>query len=348
MKSKIQFLKRFFEPAFLDKGASLKIFINGTSGSLLQTVIPLLFISKIIHLIELEDRQNATSYALLTLFIFSALVIIRSFYMYYWFWAMNIPFEKALYIRYIPEIVRIEPSIFDQNGTGYHLSKFNSGIKSLQNISREILENFPKLLFGMIITLYILFGYGKMVGFLAILYAVLFTVVVAYVYKKELKLIFPTLEIWNRVSGNIGRLMMSKQEILYSNKSSSEVKELEIETDKAFHIEKNAYKYSLKAFYAISNATMFIFLATLCISLIFKINLSTAEVATLALVTSYFYNLTGEIFKLTGVIFDNYKYALSFWEMVDEPKMKNYDEGKEFVHKGGEIELRNISFSYEK
>jgi ABC-type bacteriocin/lantibiotic exporter with double-glycine peptidase domain len=55
------------------------------------------------------------------------------------------------------------------------------------------------------------------------------------------------------------------------------------------------------------------------------------------------------IFKFVGSAMDALPDMVKFWNLIDKvPEIKNYEEGERFEHKGGEIELKNISFSYEK
>lgn len=351
MKSKIQnsikFLKRFFEPAFLDKASAVKIFVNGMAGSVAQVVVPLLFVPKILTSLEQGHVYEAKMLALLAFFVFTIVIFLRSFVMYYWYWALNIAFEKQMYIKYLPLILNIDSRVFEKNGTGYHLSKFVTGLRSISNTSREVLDILPKIILGLSMTFYILFSANLETGLTSVLYFILFVIIVVKVYRNELKIIFPSVEIWNRISGAVSRVIMSKTEINYSSKGQYETQQIVEKVDQVFNIEKTTFKYSMKRFYIISGSTMFVFLVYLLYSLFVSKNYSVSKVATYSVLTASFYTITSEVFKIISTLFDNYKNILAFWEMVDEPKMVGYEEGKNFEHKGGEIELKNISFSYE-
>lgn len=344
----ISFLKRFFEPVFLDQASAVKIFTNGIAGSVTQIVVPLLFVPKILTSLEQGNVNEAKMLALLAFFIFTIVIFLRSFVMYYWYWALNIAFEKQMYIKYLPLILSIDSRIFEKNGTGYHLSKFVTGLRSISNTSKEVLDILPKIILGLLMTFYILFSRNLEIGVTSIIYFALFVIVVSSVYKKELELIFPSVEIWNRISGAVSRVIMSKTEINYSSKGGYETQQIVDKVDQVFDIEKSTFKYSMKRFYAISGSTMFLFLVYLLYELFIDTTHSISEIGTYAVLTSSFYTITNEVFKIVSALFENYKNILAFWEMVDEPKMAGYEEGEKFEHKGGEIDLKNIHFSYEK
>jgi ABC-type multidrug transport system fused ATPase/permease subunit len=245
MKNKIKFLKRFFEPAFLDKITALKIFLHGLNDVFLDRIIVLMFVPKITDYIASGNMTLAFKYSATALLLFLVLFFIRSRYMYYWFFAMSVLFEKSLYKKYIPIILKIEPKFFELNGTGYHLSKFNSGIKAIVSNTKEFLFNVPGIIVIFCISFYLLFSISLQLGFLFILIMLSFVIIASKVFMGEVARVEPSVEISNMVQGNVSRLIMSKNEIIFSGKIQDEVEKVLDQEDKIFKIEKKAYRYSM-------------------------------------------------------------------------------------------------------
>ena len=352
MKNKIHisinFLKRFFEPMFLDKISALKIVVQGFTASLMVTVIPVLFVPKITNLLYQQNLIAAKQYSMWGLILFLLVFFFRNFFTYYWYWAMNIPFTAALHKKYLRRILLIQPSVFEKNGIGYHLAKYNSGVSSLANNTRGFLDNSIQIIVSLSVALYAITSIEYWFGLLAVLVIFLVVLIIVYLYKKETAMIYPTIEIWNPVSGHVATAIVSKQEVLQSDKISSEVDRILEKINNIYGIEKSTYKYSIRRFSYIWYLPNFIILLLFFIYAGGSNTFDPKDIALMIVLTSTFSTINREVFSLFSGMFENYKNILAFWEMVDEPKIVGYEEGEKFEHRGGEIELRNISFSYEK
>jgi ABC-type multidrug transport system fused ATPase/permease subunit len=346
MKNKIKFLKRFFEPAFLDKITALKIFLHGLNDVFLDRIIVLMFVPKITDYIASGNMTLAFKYSATALLLFLVLFFIRSRYMYYWFFAMSVLFEKSLYKKYIPIILKIEPKFFELNGTGYHLSKFNSGIKAIVSNTKEFLFNVPGIIVIFCISFYLLFSISLQLGFLFILIMLSFVIIASKVFMGEVARVEPSVEISNMVQGNVSRLIMSKNEIIFSGKIQDEVEKVLDQEDKIFKIEKKAYRYSMAKLGAIWYFPISMLLVILFFQTYGLVNLSVGEITLLILLSNTVVDSMTSLFRIMGEIFENYNYMNNFIKMVDEPEIKNYENGKKFEHKNGEIILENINFSY--
>jgi ABC-type multidrug transport system fused ATPase/permease subunit len=346
MKSKIKFLKRFFEPSLLDKKSALRVFAHGIIESFIILTLPLLFIPKISGFLFAGDMQSAMKYSVVALSIFIILFTIKMKYMYYWFWAMNVPLSRVMYSKYISQLVRIDSTVFEKGGTGYYLSKFNAGVNSLASTNRELLENMPQVVMNVTVSVILAFGIGLYYGLGILIILIIFAIVIIYFYREEVRLIYPSVELVNQTSNDISRIIMSRQEILYSDKASLETRLVDNLQNKIFEIEKNAYKYSIRR---MSPMWVFPFTVTIIIFTLQSfgfIKLNISQLTLVILISNVLGYIVADIFRVIGATFDNYKNIKSFWEMMDEEKIKGYDEGEQFVHRGGEIELSSVYFNY--
>ena len=346
LKEKYEFFKKLFEPALLDKSASIKIVVHGLVQSFLIFAIPLIFIPKITELLQKGLNKEALVYATLAVFLFVVFYTIRHIYMYSWHWAMSIPFATAIYKKYLPQIVLMEPSIFEKNGTGYHLSKFNSGTQAICRVTRSFLAEFPSAVFITILSLSLSYTLGFVIGALFTILIIFAIFSIIHFFKEETKILLPSVEIENQVGADISRVIMSKQEVLYSNKTSYEIDNIVKKQNQIFNIEKNAFKYSIRRMSPIWMAPFFTLLVFFVLQSAGLINLTLANITLVILLIGTFNNSIETIFSLVGNLSDSYKNILAFFEIISEPQMKGYETGAKFIHKDGSIELKNVSFSY--
>jgi ABC-type multidrug transport system fused ATPase/permease subunit len=157
-------------------------------------------------------------------------------------------------------------------------------------------------------------------------------------------------DIDNIKNDNSVRIIMSRQEIVYSGKVQREVDLMKKMKLDQFDIDQKSAKYDQLADLSISSLGILLpFIGSSVMLYGFSSHTSSSDIV------SYIYFTTRFTFLMWGLMwairqfFDQYPKISKLWDFINNvPQLQNYEEGEEFVHRGGEIELKDINFSYEK
>jgi ABC-type multidrug transport system fused ATPase/permease subunit len=145
------------------------------------------------------------------------------------------------------------------------------------------------------------------------------------------------------------RNIMSKFEILQSNKIEREIRNLNDKLHQTLVLEKKKHLFE-HIVYNIGSVASNIIRGMLILFVGTRIFQGTANYSDLILaitVIGYFEKSMQDITTIYKKILKNFSYVSKLWEFIDEsPKIKNTDTGKDFTYANGTIEIRNVSFGY--
>lgn len=346
LQNSIKFLKRFFEPAFLDSKNSLKILIDGFLKSIVQVVVPVIFLPKAISLILSGDYKSASKFLIILFVAYVIISLSRSLFMLTWQYGTGYLFQKALYKKYLPIILKIDSSFFERSGTGKVLTKFNSGVEALSRISADFLSIILPVVTVFIVGFYSLYRQSLLAGLAYVFVSTLIYFAIGCNYYKQTVVRKKGMPIFFLIQSKITKAIMSKFEVLQSDMIEKEVEIIDKNYSSFYKIEKAALKKATPTHIMWYTPPAMLIL-TLLIQSLGLITMDVQTIAQITIFSSVFGDGLDKFFKiLTGTI-NEYPKVLAFWEMVDEPKMVGYEEGESFVHRGGEIELRTVDFAYE-
>jgi ABC-type multidrug transport system fused ATPase/permease subunit len=349
MKSKIKFLKRLLEPAFLNKREALKSMIEPAYSSFWFQTFPIFTLPILTTAINQGDSNKIIQLAYLVLFAYFVFWFIQWF-MRSWFWSGTYSFEASLEEKYRAIILKKDQSELDLIGTGKLQSIITSGIFNwayMANYSMWFtVRGLLNLSFGIYFSISL--GVNYFIFYIVILSIVFY--IIPILLRKKMIYDKMTTETENEKNKFTVRSIMSRNEILLSGKIQKEADLLrDFSLQKVVTEIKSANYYFWAEKVTLSVGTFLPFIG----AAIFVANndLNPINVAILISFVFFSMRLNDVIWEFWGFVkssFNNFPKVKLLWNFLDDvPTIKGYDEGEQFVHKGGEIELRNINFSYE-
>lgn len=347
----INFLKRFFEPAFgSNKKITYKMFVESSLGSFWFDILPLFTIPFIIKNLETKNYEQINVFIILFLILYIVMWVVGIF-IRKWDISARYFYEKKIDSDYREKIILKDNTSLENMGTGKLQSIISKGVSAWSHSIWEILYQIPRIILSLASGVYILKAVGT--SQLLIFFACIFISGYLYVFfkKKMLKYDLIVNDIDTIKNANSVRLIMSRQEIVFANKETSEVNNLiKLEEQKIIQSNKSA-KFDYLADLSISSLGVLIpFLGLFY--LIKYGNISSLDNAAIVSFLYFGSRVSYIMYNAMWIfrqIIDRYPQIKDFWKFIDEtPELKNYNEGKAFVHGGGEIELRGVDFRYGK
>jgi ABC-type multidrug transport system fused ATPase/permease subunit len=350
MKNSIKFLKRFFEPALVNKLSTSKMLFEGSVTTLWFDVLPLFFIP---HLIILVDKKNILEIYVFMFFISFLYILlwIIGYKIRHWDFEAKYVFEAEIEKLYRSKSVLKSGLEMDKIGTGKVQSIIQKGIIKWADGIWQIIYQVPRLFFGIASGFYVTLSFGYSYLLLFIIFVFISSFLYYFYRKKELKFEESLNELDNEMTSQSVKMIMSRQEISFSDSVDVEVSKLLNINKKQKELQKMGQKYDFAADLSISGTVVVLPFLVIILTIFTKDIFSLNGVLVIALIyfASRFSTLMGHLVWAVRQFLDVWPQVKSFWNFIDNvPQIKNYENGKMFEHKTGEIVLKDVSFSYQK
>lgn len=353
MKSKIQnsikFLKRFFEPAFLNTKTGVKAVSESALGALWFDVLPLFTIPYIIQLVQSGESKTLLSFSLAITILYTVIWIIHTKIRKWEISARHI-FEYELENKYRKQLILKDNGALEKMGTGKVQSIIQKGMNAWVYGVWEIIYQIPRVIFTIATSLYINLKLGAWFALVFVLIAVSGSMLYVYFRKKRMNAESKIEDIDNIKNDNSVRIIMSRQEIIYSGNEDKEVELMKKLKLDQYEIDQKSAKYDFLADLGVSSVGILLpFMGASLMLYYFSSSINTADVVAYIYFTTRFTFLMWGLLWAVRQFFEQYPKISKLWDFLDNvPQLQGYEEGKSFEHKGGEVELKNIYFSYEK
>ncbi len=348
IKNSTKFLKRFFEPAFKNKKATVKMLFEGSITTFWFDVLPLFSIP---FLVKLIDKQNVSQ-----IFVFS--ISISLLYIILWiigYKTRHWDFEaKSVIEQEMEKLYRLKflykDSLKVENiGTGQLQAIIQKGIIRWADGLWQMIYQIPRIILGISSGLYLTASFGFQYVLLFSIFVILSVASYYFFRKKELAFQEKLNEIENLMTAHSVRMIMSRSEILLAGTGEMETQKLVDILEEQKKLQKVGQKYDFMADWSISSTIIILPLAGVFLSIWNKdiYHLSAVLIIPFIYFASRFSFLMWQFVWSLRQFLDVYPQVKKLWDFIDNtPAIKNYEEGKEFIHGTGEIEMQNINFSY--
>lgn len=339
-------IKRFFSPLAWDKIFVIKAltwFTLWWMDSLLVAVVVKSLTQSIQAWKTLEFHYGLMFF---TFWIF--MYHIFAYFMLRW-WYVDYKINENLNTVIFPEFFHIENNYFEKIGTWRCISILQKWIDNWSSLVQEILTRIPMaiIFFGMALYIIISINYYFLISFIVLLLLVSWLIHV--IQKKWLNHRRQKKEMISEYSRQFIRNIMSKFEILQSDKINKEILNLNEKLDEILEIQKKQHTFEHITF-NIWNVTTNITRWLLLFFVWSRILEGTANFSDLVLVITviwYFQKSIDDITEIYKKIMKTFPDVIKLWEFVDEsPKMRNINEWADLILKKWAIKLENISFGY--
>ncbi len=187
---------------------------------------------------------------------------------------------------------------------------------------------------------------------LYIVFVILAIALYAYMRTMKYKVDFAHRGIRNDFNARSVRSIMSRTEILLSGNADKESEVMYVLKNEEYKYGITADKYGFWSFAPTEYITITLPFLTTIVYIYYFHKFNPVDIP---LIVGFIYfsgrmtSMIWSIFKFVGSAMDALPDMVKIWNLIDKvPEIKNYEEGERFVHRGGEIELKNIHFSYDK
>ncbi len=348
-KKHFNFLKRFFEPVLDNKKKSTKLLTESTLGYLWFDLSPLLIIPFFINLLQKNDSEKLLNYSVIFIFMYLCIWTIHLF-LRYWDFEAKYAYKIFLEKKYREKTILKEAINIEMIGTGKVQSIIQKGMYAWSEANWQILYQIPKTILGVVTGFYIVFQLGN-IFILFFILALIFSTIFYYYFRK-IQFFFQEKEneIDDVKNDNSVRIIMSRQEIVFSGKEKSEMEGLIRQNKLGLVQAKKMAKYDfLSDIFISGTGTLLPFLGIILFIILNKnidINLSIL-LPFVYFSTRFAFTLYSSLWIIKQ-IFEHFPQIKAFWDFIDNvPQIKNYETGKKFVHKGGEVLINDVYFGYD-
>jgi ABC-type multidrug transport system fused ATPase/permease subunit len=346
-----RFIKRIAKPGEFDKLEVVKSMIGAFMNALYFDIVPILSIP-----ILIQALQNKDVLGIYKISIVASVLVFFSFFirvqMRGWYWYSQRKFCALLEKYFRPKILMKDNLYFEKVGTGKVQSIVENGLNTWSRTFNDLLWYAVRISVTLVLGYYII---SKVDKYLLIIFFVLFILsgwTMYFFRKKKYELDLIQKDIRNEFNALSVRTIMSRVEILHSDKIEQESKHL-------FDLKYKEYLLGVKTdrygAYSIVAEIFFLilpFLGTVFYVYLYQPKFTAEEVA---LLISFIYfsgrmaNMIWQVLSFVWNVMDSFPDIKKLWDFLDEiPEIKNYFSGKEFRHGGGEIVLSNVTFKYDE
>jgi ABC-type multidrug transport system fused ATPase/permease subunit len=352
LKKQIALIYRFFEPARLDKKESMKTAFASLLNSLVYDVLPIVTVPLLFVYVAASDTKSILGLTYIVTAILVCYFLVRLFFMNGWHWYAYLVFRAKIEQVYRGRILLKDNIIFETKGIGKIQSIVDRGISTWTMSIGDVIWYTVSMFVTTILGIYVLYKMG-LVYILVFLGLLIFSCVWFYYFKhKQYKIKLEEYDTQTEYTATQIRTLMSRQEILYSNKIESESKKLHDLSMQSQKIFNKSDKYG-------TTGTDFIELIMILLPLVgvlvyfYLRDIRIASIEQQAFMTAFIvfsFRMSGMIWiflSFVSRILKDFPDIKKFWDFLDEtPNIHGYDEGISFTHSNGTIELQNTSFQY--
>ncbi|MDD2486853.1 MAG: ABC transporter ATP-binding protein [Candidatus Gracilibacteria bacterium] len=345
--STFQTIKRFFSPLKGDRKFLAKAVVWFTFWGIDSLFIAIIIksLTQNIQNGRIQDFHNGLFVLLFGMILFHILA-----YMMLRWGYVDYKVQENLNKMLLPSFFHIENNYFEKIGTGRSLSIVQKGIDTWATLLQEIMTYIPMSVIFFIMAVYIISTINL---YYLIAFVIMLAIVGLLIHFLQKKCLFYRIQkktVESEYMRQFIRNIMSKFEILQSNKINKEIGNLNGKINEALEINKKQHVYE-HITYNTGNVTTNITRGLLLFFVGTRILEGTANFSDLVLVITvvgYFEKSINDVTSIYKKIIKNFSDITKLWEFIDEsPKMKNIDEGKHFEYTYGSIRLERISFSYD-
>ncbi|MEN9852514.1 MAG: hypothetical protein RI996_457 [Candidatus Parcubacteria bacterium] len=350
-QKQIQLIKRFCEPALLDKKETAKAIFLALLEAFLNDILPIVTIAILLTAIQNQDTKEIILISLVTTGIVFLLLVIRYRFMLGWYWSSHRRFYALLEEKYRARILLKDNIAFETQGTGKIQSIIENGMATWVRFFTDclwyVIRIFSTITIGLIVLSKMGFEY-----IIAFIFFLIFTTT-SYIYFriKKYKIDLVQREIRNEYNANSVRTIMSRIEILFSDNTQKEAKKLFEFKMREFRNGIASDKWGFLANVSAAQLVLLLPFVGTALFILYDARGLTVESAALLVTFVVFSNKLADMIwsfiHFIGQGMDSFPDIKKLWEFLDNtPDIQGYNTGSDFKHTGGSIELKSVSFTY--
>lgn len=341
-------IKRFLEP--IKKAPFL--YIRTTLIFLLwwlNWVVHVLFLERLTHYLELWSKTDFNS-TLIYYVVF--LIIYEILFLWTWrYWRTDTYNQVLIDVqgKYLKDFVELDNNKIEWIWTWKMVALIKWWIDIWWRLLSMIIDNFSQIFVTLAFTFYMLFRVNSMYAVIFIILYILFHLIAWYFNQKVIEIRKNRIEVKNKYTKHFVKILMSKFEILQSNKIDKEIKLLDEYQEKEVYYNKKM-SFPLNLVFRIPWLWMDLILLWVFIyfwNQVFDWNI---ELSVFVWISWMLILMSKAIWRSVEVYKNftkDFVEVEKLWELYDTTdKISWYKWWKDFNYKFWDIKLENIDFAY--
>ncbi len=341
--------KRFLSPF----GSHYRIYMVAMSTYLLSTVNVIayvLFMERVLFVLESWTKSDFYK----TMYIFLAYYVVYIFLKIvlrkYWWPAHSSTARKYIQRKYLPRFFRLNNNDIERLGTGKIVAILDKGITIWGQLFHRVFEQWIQVIISVFFTAYMVGKNSTTLLWVFVLLYIIIYICSFYFNMGTIKHRRKRLEWGNTYTKHLVKLIMSKNEVLFTSRGHSEIDKLDFYLDNKIYYNKKMTNFLMPMFELPRIIITWLLVFTLYYfwGLYLEWQLTISEVAWLSAAFIVMLNAINTWVKFFKDFTKEFTEVEKFWNFFDTtPEIEWYEEWKTFIHKNGDIHIQNISYSYE-
>lgn len=340
--------KRYIEPIFDSKRNYFIHLVQSIIRSF-STLLHIFFVERIVYSLTISDIE---------LFHKTLMFYVITFLLYelVWFltrkvgWVINIPSSRYfIFKKYLSKLIKMNSEDYEKIGTGKMISIIDSASLFWSESISQIIEKWAIIVVLFIYTFYKVWSKSITLLWFTIFMIVFSIITMSYVNKLQFRFRDRRTDIKNGFISNIVRIIMSKYEIMQTDKLSHELSKLDKLKSENIHINQDMWtgRFFQNRSVLISISIILIFVSY---TYWFKVLDWSILVSEFVAITSLLLVISWSIYSFVQFYIDftkNFITIEKLWDLFDNVSyIETYDKWEKFIHKWWNIDIKNMSFSY--
>lgn len=315
----------------------------------LNWVVHILFLQRLTHFLEIWNRVDFNQtiiYYIFFIVIFD--IVFFSTGRYWWTDTYN---QSVINIqkKYLREFVELDNNKIEWIWTWKMVAIIKWWIEMWWKLIMMLIENLSQIFIVLMFTLYMLFKINNLYWIIFIIIYILFHFTSGFFNKKVIEIRKKRIETRSIHTKHFVRILMSKFEILQSNKIENEIKRLD-----EFQRKEIAYNqemsFTMNLIFRIPEWWMDLILLFVFIYFWSQVFSGTMDLSVFVWISGMLILMKNAITRSIE-IYKNFTKDFAevdkLWELYDNTdKIAWYENGFDYEYKTGDIKLQNISFAY--
>jgi len=342
--------KRFLSPFTSDRWIYLIAIFTYVLSSL-NIIAYVLFLERVLYVLESWTKQDFYNTIYIFLCYYAVYLFLKVVLRKKWWPAHATTARKYVQRKYLPKFFQLDNNELEKLWTWKVIAILDKGITVWGNLFHHFFEEWTRVLVSVIFTAYMVWKNSTTLLWIFVFLYVLIYICSFYFNIGTLKYRRRRRDWWNTHTKHLVKLIMSKNEVLFTNKAKMEIDKLDFYYDKETSNNRKMADYLMPMFELprIIVTGLLVFVLYYFWGLYLEWNLQISQVVGLS--TTFIIMLSAinawvQFFKNFTKDFTEVE---KIWEFFDTtPQIEWYDVWDDFVYKNGKIELRDVDYGYDE
>jgi len=345
-----QIIVRFYEPAIAKKWIFIRWIVQSVFFALFD-VFTILIFKWMAQYAELQDMPMLSTIAW-GFFVTMVVYVVVKFFIRHWWWAESYyRFRATIFEKYMQKFFLLDYTHIEKYGTGRLVYILGKWADEWVGAIIETIYSFVDLAIKFIFFFVVIGSIDRLYGLLFFAVYMAMLIIVYFINKGTLYRRAKRIQSEELVSKQLVRMIMSKQEVLQSQKIQEESSIILSQNEESSQIAIKVNNY----IWAMFNFPLLILYVIIVFVLFYSIDTmrdGSFSFPNFVVTTTMIWYLMSSIVHSVEVfknLTKNFSHIQKIWAFFDDaPVMHGYHTGKKFAYRNGDVLIDSVSFAYDE